>query len=141
MCLRISRSTVAAARPIAIPPPAAINKFSATLPPRAFPVMAAIAVFRATSAVASLTRLSPSKIDTMRRGMPTRRAVVVAATASVGATTAPRAKAAASDTAGTAHHTATPTTSVVNATRPTDSSTIAWRLARKSTSDVRIAAA
>ena len=63
-------------------------------------VIAAIAVLSATSAVASLTRLSPSRIDTMRRGMPTRRATVVAATASGGATTAPSAKPAASVDAG-----------------------------------------
>ena len=36
----------------------------------------------------------------MRRGMPTRRATVVAATASGGATTAPRAKPAASEMPG-----------------------------------------
>ena len=62
-------------------------------------MIAATAVFSATSAVASLTRLSPSRIDTTRRGIPTRRAIAVAATASGGATTAPSAKAAASGTA------------------------------------------
>ena len=102
---------------------------------------AAMAVFRATRAVASLTRLSPSRIDTMRRGMPTRRAIVVAATASGGATTAPRAKPAASVRPGHTHHATRPTTTVEKATRPTDSSGIGRRLALKSTSDVRIAAA
>ena len=54
--------------------------------------MAAMAARRQTSAVASLTRLSPSRMVTIRRGMPTRRAMAVAATASGGATTAPSAK-------------------------------------------------
>ncbi len=57
---------------------------------------------RATIAVASLTRLSPSRIVTMRRGIPTRRAIVVAATASGGATTAPRANAGAQPIGSTA---------------------------------------
>ena len=43
----------------------------------------------ATSAVASLTRLSPSTIVTIRRGTPSRREIAVAAIGSVGATTAP----------------------------------------------------
>ena len=77
----------------------------------------------------------------MRRGMPTLRAMTVAATASVGATTAPSANAAASDAAGTTHHVTSPTTTIVKATRPTDSSAMACRFARKSTSEVRIAAA
>ena len=104
-------------------------------------MIAAIAVFSATSALASLSRLSPSRIDTIRRGMPTLRATVVAATASGGATTAPSASAAASVTPGTTHHETSPTATVENATRPTDSNRIGRRLARKSISDVRIAAA
>ena len=37
----------------------------------------------------SLTRLSPSMMATIRRGMPSRRAITVAASGSVGDTTAP----------------------------------------------------
>src|SRR5579872_2949924 len=44
---------------------------------------------RASSPVASFSRLSPSSKSTMRCGMPTLRAIEVAATASVGDTTAP----------------------------------------------------
>ena len=44
---------------------------------------------------ASLMRLSPSRIVTMRRGTPRRRKIAVAATASGGATIAPRVTAAA----------------------------------------------
>ena len=56
---------------------------------------APIAVRSATRAVASLSSDSPSRIVTIRRGSPIRRAIAVAATASGGATTAPRANAAA----------------------------------------------
>ena len=55
---------------------------------------ATMAVRSATRAVASLTSDSPSRIVTTRRGRPIRRAMAVAATASGGATTAPRANAA-----------------------------------------------
>ena len=93
-----------------------------------------------TIAVASLTRLSPSRIVTMRRGRPTRRAIVVAATASGGATTAPSANATAQPTGRTAC-TSTATPAVVNSTSPTLSSAIGRLFVRKSTSDVRMAAA
>ena len=58
------------------------------------PPIATIAVRRMVIAVASLNSDSPSRIVTMRRGSPMRRATAVAATASGGATTAPRAIAA-----------------------------------------------
>jgi hypothetical protein len=93
-----------------------------------------------TIAVASLTRLSPSRIVTIRRGRPTRRAIVVAATASGGATTAPRANATAHSTSITAC-TITAVPAVVNSTRPTLSSAIGLLFVVKSTSDVRIAEA
>ena len=54
--------------------------------------IAAIDVRRATSAVASLSSDSPSRMVTIRRGRPMRRPMAVAATASGGATTAPIAK-------------------------------------------------
>src|SRR5437588_1356170 len=50
-----------------------------------------------TSPVASLTMLSPSITVTMRRGRPNCCAVALAATASVGETTAPRTKATGQD--------------------------------------------
>jgi hypothetical protein len=56
---------------------------------------AATANLKRTSAVPSLTRLSPSMIATARRGTPYRRAIAVAARGSVGETTAPRTKPAA----------------------------------------------
>ena len=59
---------------------------------------AAIAVRSDTRAVASLTSDSPSRIVTIRRGSPMRRATAVAATASGGATIAPSANATANGT-------------------------------------------
>src|SRR5699024_4348597 len=103
-------------------------------------VMAAIAVRKVTRAVASLTRLSPSRIVTIRRGIPTRRAIDVAATASGGATTAPSASAAVRGT-GRIHHATRPTPMVVKTTSPTESKPIGRLLRRKSISDVRMAAA
>ena len=82
--------------------------------------IAAIAVRRATRAVASLSRLSPSRIDTIRRGMPTRRAMVVAATASGGADDrAERQGGRDADTPGITLQATRPTTSVVKTTAPT----------------------
>lgn len=63
-------------------------------------------------AVASFTRDSPWRIVVIREGSPTRRATAVAATASGGATTAPRTRAAVSGRSGTIRWTAQPTTSV-----------------------------
>ena len=70
-----------------------------------------------------------------------RRPIVVAATASGGATTAPIAKDAAQPRSGRSACTRMATPTVVNATRPTDSSRIARRLALKSTRLVWSAAA
>ncbi|CAN5265900.1 hypothetical protein BH20ACT5_BH20ACT5_01320 [soil metagenome] len=80
--------------------------------------------------MASLTRLSPARIVTARRGNPTRRPIVVAATASGGATIAPSANAAASGNSGTSAWATSPTTTVVNSTSPIDSSLIGRRFAR-----------
>ena len=99
-----------------------------------------MAVRSDTSAVASLTRDSPSRIVTIRRGSPIRRATAVAATASGGATTAPSANATANGTSRS-HHVTSPTPAAVKSTSPTDRPRIGVQLARKSTSDVRIAAA
>ena len=58
---------------------------------------AATANLNSTSAVPSLTRLSPSMMATARRGTPNRRATAVAAIGSVGETTAPSTKAGAQE--------------------------------------------
>src|SRR5215217_7968222 len=88
--------------------------------------------------VASLTRLSPSRIVTMRRGTPRRWATVVAAMASVGETIAPRTKAATHGIPMTVWTTAA-TPKVVISTSPTASSEIGLMLARKSRHDVKSA--
>ncbi len=103
--------------------------------------MAPVAVRSRTREVASLTRLSPSRIDTTRRGSPTLRATAVVATASGGATTAPSANAAANDISGMTQCRTRATTSAVKATSPTESSAIGRRLRRKSRTEVRIDAA
>ena len=70
-------------------------------------------------AVASFSSDSPSKIVTTRRGSPTRRAIVVAATASGGATTAPKANARAKGT-GRISQVIRPIASAVTITSRTD---------------------
>ena len=103
--------------------------------------IAAIDALRATSAVASFSRLSPSRIVTTRRGSPSRPAIAVTAIASVGAITAASANAAASVIDGISAKAANPTVTTVNATSPTDSSRMLSRRARTSMTDVRMAAA
>ena len=90
-------------------------------------VTAATDTPKAVSAVASLTRLSPSRIAVRRWGTASGRSTATADMASGGATMAPSANAAASGMPGM---TATPTnatTAVVNTTSPTDSSRIGLR--------------
>jgi hypothetical protein len=137
--LRTLATTNITARPTRIPPPAAITKSRATTP-YATVAAVAVAVRRATSAVASLSSDSPSRIVTIRRGRPIRRPIAVAATASGGATTAPIANEAAHGRSGTSQCAMTATPSVVNTTRPTESSRITRLLALKSTSEVPSAA-
>ena len=86
----------------------------------------------AISAVASLIRLSPSRIVTIRGATPSRRKIAVAATASGGATIAPRANAAARELGRSGRSATAPTTTVVNSTRPTASRPIGRRFALKS---------
>ncbi len=133
--------TKATASPISTPPPAAQANCRPIRHTATDADRAAIAVRSSTSDVASLTRLSPSRMVTTRRGRPTRRATAVVATASGGATMAPSANAAAKDSPGTTQRATTATTSAVKATRPTESSAIGRRLRRMSISEVRIAAA
>ena len=137
-CVRTNPITAKNASPTAIPPPAATRKSRASA---CHATVATIAVRRATSAVASLSSDSPSRIVTMRRGRPMRRPIVVAATASGGATTAPIAKAAGQPRSGRSALTRTATPAVVKATSPTDNSRIDRRLALKSTRLVCRAAA
>ena len=116
---------------------------SASRPPAAHgentPVTAAtIAVRSSTSAVPSLTRLSPSTMSISRRGTPNRLPIAVAAIGSVGDTTAPRTNDSAQGRPVIACATmATPT--VVTATSPTASSPIGLRFCRSSRSPVRYA--
>lgn len=104
------------------------------------PEMATIAVRRMVMAVASLSRDSPSRIVTTRRGNPIRRATAVAATASGGATTAPSAM-AAENGMGRSHHVMSPMLNAETTTSPTDSSPMTFLFALRSTIDMRIAAA
>ena len=128
-------------KPTAAPPSDATRNSCPTWKASTPTDIAAMAVRSATSAVASLSSDSPSRIVTTLRGSPIRRAMAVAATASGGATTAPMAKETGQEMSGIKACTMTPTPRVVNTTRPTDSSRIARRLALKSTSEVWIAAA
>src|SRR5215216_43284 len=84
-----------------------------------------------TSAVPSLTRLSPSRIVTIRRGTPRRSAMAVAATGSVGETMAPSTKATGHESP-TAQCAIPATTSIVSTTRPTERSPMGRTLARRS---------
>ena len=90
-----------------------------------------------TRAVASFTRLSPSRIVTMRRGTPSRRTIEVAATASGGETIAPKANAAAHGRSGTRYLSTAATITVVKITSPTERSRIGRRFALKSRIEVK----
>ena len=100
---------------------------------------ATIAVRSSTSAVPSLTRLSPSTMSISRRGTPSRRPIAVAAIGSVGETTAPRTNASAQPRSVTScATTATPT--VVSPTTPIASSEIGRMFCRSSRRPVKYAA-
>ncbi len=84
----------------------------------------------------SFTRLSPSISDTIRRGAPSRPAISVAASASVGETTAPSVNATGHERP--IHSCATTaTTPIVAATRPNARNAIGRRFVRRSRSDVK----
>ncbi len=144
MRLRIHATTTKKATPTRRPPAAAQTKSAPTRQATTFSEPTAItaaAVRSATSAVASLSSDSPSRIVTTRRGSPIRRPMAVAATASGGETTAPIAKEAPHEMPGRTAWTSAPMPTVVNTTRPTESSRMARRLALKSTSELWIAVA
>ena len=87
---RTRRTTYPTARPTAIPPTIVTRRSHPADQTENAPVTAArSAVRRSTSAVPSLTRLSPSTMSIRRRGTPRRRPIAVAAIGSVGETTAP----------------------------------------------------
>jgi hypothetical protein len=96
------------------------------------PAATAAKTRNSVSAVASLIRLSPPRMVITRRGRPSRRPTDRADTASGGATTAPSTSAADSGSPGTTCQATTPTSTAVNATRPTASSAIGRTLARTS---------
>ena len=109
---------------------------SAISPPDTVPAAAAAsATRRSVSPVPSLTRLSPSRIVTTRRGRETRRAMLATATASVGDRMAPRAKAMARGKPGTNAVATAPTTTEETTTSPTARAKIGRRNRRKSTYD------
>ena len=114
-CLRTRPTTKKNASPTTMPPPAASRKSPAST---CQATVAPIAVRRATRAVASLRRDSPSRIVTMRRGRPIRRPIAVAATASGGATTAPMAKQGAHPRSGSSAWTSTATPPVREGDEP-----------------------
>ena len=124
-----------------MPPPAASNVSQAIWPgPIEPPAAAARPRRNSTRAVASLIRLSPSRMVTSRFGSPIRRATAVAETASGGATTAPRAKQIENGTSGSSACTTNPTANAVNSTSPIASSRIGRRLNRNAGTDVSSAA-
>ena len=124
MSLRSLATTTKTTKPMAPPPTEAMRNSSATCVASTPTEVAAMAVRRATRAVASLSSDSPSRIVTMRRGSPILRATAVAATASGGATTAPIANETGHEMPGMSACTMAPTPKVVNTTRPTESSRI-----------------
>ena len=113
------------------------NEASALWSRNGMPSATPTAVRYATRAVASLRRLSPSRIVMTRRGAPRFRKTAVAAIASGGATMAPSANAAANPISGTAALTTTATMVAVNSTSPIASSRIGRVLALKSRYGVR----
>ena len=96
-------------KPTAAPPSDAMRNSCPTWKASTPTDIAAMAVRSATSAVASLSSDSPSRIVTTLRGSPIRRAMAVAATASGGATTAPMAKDTGQEMPGISACTMTPT--------------------------------
>ena len=106
--------------PIATPPSATTTNETddSTSENVAIPSATAAAARYAMSDEASLMRLSPSRIVTIRRETPSRWKTAVAATASGGATIAPRVSAAARPMPGIEALATSPTATVVNSDEP-----------------------
>ncbi len=100
--------------------------------PAAVPTAAMTASRYTVRAVASFTRLSPSKMITSRRGRFRRRAIDVAAIASGGETMAPSASAIGQPSSGTRAIATTATAIVVVITSPTASRRIGRMLRHRS---------
>ena len=83
---------------------------------------------RANNPVASLTRLSPSRMSVMRLGRPMRWAMDVAASASVGATTAPSTRPIFQSNPGNNHGAPSATPITVKETSPKARSRMLTRL-------------
>ncbi len=127
-----------ATRPMTTPPALTTTKLSAAFPSEKAPLTAAITARRyATSEVASFMSDSLSRMITTRRGRPSRCAMAVAASASVGETMAPRAKATAHGTPDASVCTTTATMTVVASTSPTARSPIGRALAARSRGEVK----
>ena len=88
-----------------------------------------------SSAVASFSRLSPSRMVSRRWGGRNGRSTAVAATASGGATIAPRAIAGAHGIAGTSARTTSATARVVNPTAKTTRPPTGTQLSLRSRSE------
>ena len=122
--------------------PASTKKRTIDSPQLKTPVTAAaIAVRYNTSADASLTRLSPSRITMTRRGTGSRDTIAAAATASGGEMIAPSATATLHGMPGISACAASATATVVASTNPIDSRPIGRRFALNSRNDVKKAAA
>ena len=120
--------TVATTTPTTTPMPTTHTKSPTAWPSTNVPlVTAATETPKAVSAVASLMRLSPSRMATSRWGTASGRSTATAEIASGGATIAPRAKAAASGMPGMIALPTNATTAVVNTTRPIESNRIGRR--------------
>ena len=129
-----------ATRPMAIPPAPISTNFRPpdhTVTPAA--PTAPSAILYAVSAVASLTSDSPSRIVPIRAGPPSRRMIDVAATGSVGPSTAPRTIAGAHAIPTTQWATAA-TATTVRSTSPIASSPTGTALSRSSYAEVENAA-
>ena len=124
---QIQPHTMPTTRPTATPTPSAQAKSTIASDSTNTLVTAATDTPYAVRAVASLTRLSPSRMAISRRGAASGRRIAMAEIASGGATMAPSANAAASGMPGMTLTPTNATTTVVNSTRPTDRSAIGRR--------------
>jgi hypothetical protein len=130
--------TYPTASPIAIPPTTSTTNRQPACQSEKVPVRTAVTANPyATRAVASLTRLSPSIRVRSRRGRPRRLAIAVAATASVGATTAPSTKATGHEVPGITAWATAATASIVARTSPIARSASGLAFRRRSRSDVK----
>ena len=119
-------------RPTTIATATAYRKSRPTFHRCTVPVVAATAEPSRTSEEASLTSPSPSMMVSSRDGSPSRLPTEVAATASVGLTTAPSANANASPRPGSSAWNSSPQQTVVRTTSGTASPAMALKSRRKS---------